>query len=162
MTTASNIALGASLEGFGISSVRCNTTSNPISERADCNKPRIQATPSDQPVSLLKSVKTFLASVFSDMDRRMMLIMTTDKMDQYTASLVRYFCLHKAKLGTLVCFKGNTYKHNHSNDPVFYFPRYYRPFRTRGWRRRRDMSSRLWLRRHCWRRRLRLRISTGL
>lgn len=88
MTTARSIALGASFEGLGISSVRCNTTSKPIRERADCNKPRIQATPSDQPVSLLKPVKTFFASVLGDMERRMILMMTTDRTDQYTTLLL--------------------------------------------------------------------------
>jgi hypothetical protein len=44
---------------------------------------------------LLKSVKTCLASVFSDMDRRIILMMTTDRTDQYTASLVRYAWLYQ-------------------------------------------------------------------
>ena len=86
MMTARSMALGASFEGLGISSVRCNTTSKPISERADCSSPRIQATPSDQPVSLLKPVKTSFASVLGDMDSKMMLMMTTDRTDQYTTS----------------------------------------------------------------------------
>ena len=84
MTTARSIALGASFEGLGISSVRCNTTSKPISDRADCNSPRIQATPSDQPVSLLKPVNTSFALVLGDIESKMMLMMTTDRTDQYT------------------------------------------------------------------------------
>lgn len=78
------IALGASLDGFGISSVMWRTTSNAMRERADCNRPKIQAMPSDQPVSLLKSVKTNSALVLSDMESRTMLMMTNPKMDQYT------------------------------------------------------------------------------
>lgn len=78
------IALGASLDGFGISSVMWRTTSNAMRERADCNRPKIQAMPSDQPVSFLKSVKTNSALVLSDMESRTMLMMTNPKMDQYT------------------------------------------------------------------------------
>lgn len=78
------MALGASLDGFGISSVMWRTTSNAMRERADCNRPKIQAMPSDQPVSLVKSVKTNSALVFSDMESRTMLMMTNPKMDQYT------------------------------------------------------------------------------
>lgn len=78
------IARGASLDGFGISSVMWRTTSNAMRERADCNRPKIQAMPSDQPVSLLKSVKTNSALVLSDMESRTMLMMTNPKMDQYT------------------------------------------------------------------------------
>lgn len=78
------MALGASLDGFGISSVIWRTTSNAIRDRADCNRPKIQAMPSDQPVSLLKFEKTKSALVLSDMESRTMLMIKNPKMDQYT------------------------------------------------------------------------------
>lgn len=53
-------------------------------ERADWRRPRIQAIPSDHPVSLLKLVKTYVAFVLGDMVSRTMLIMITLRMDQYT------------------------------------------------------------------------------
>lgn len=90
------MAFGASALGLGISSVICITTSYPMSESADCKSPRIQETPSDQPVSLAKSVKTNLASFLSDVARMVMLITTTAVKDQYTRD-----CKHQLYIASM-------------------------------------------------------------
>jgi hypothetical protein len=85
------IAIGASALGFGISSDICITTSYPISDRADCSSPKTHETPSDQPVSFAKSVKTNLASVLSDVASSVMLMMITAASEWYTSKVSKTY-----------------------------------------------------------------------
>lgn len=85
---AYTIARGASREGFGISSVMCKMTSKAMRERADCSRPKSHDIPSDQPVSLLKVVKTNSASVLSCMESKTMVMTTTPRMDHATYTIL--------------------------------------------------------------------------
>jgi hypothetical protein len=78
-------AIGASRVGCGISSVMCVIASYPINERADCNKPSIQATPSGQPVSLVNRVKTNSAFVLGAVARMTADVAIQAVRDQNTA-----------------------------------------------------------------------------
>lgn len=85
--TAYIIARGASTFGLGISSVMWSAASKPINESALCSKPRIQAMPSDQPVSFWNSAKTKRASFLEDVvASSTMLMTTTPSSDQYSAA----------------------------------------------------------------------------
>jgi hypothetical protein len=61
--------------------------SYPINERADCNKPSIQATPSGQPVSFVNCVKTNSAFVFGAVARITADVAIQAVRDQNTASV---------------------------------------------------------------------------
>jgi hypothetical protein len=111
------ITPGASSVGRGISSVICNAASYHISDSADCNRPRIQATPLDQPVSFAKSVKTKLASFLPDVARMVILITMTAVIDQYTTEM--------SVLGYRIGHEKATYRRHHSIDQVDGCQRYY-------------------------------------
>lgn len=64
--------------------VMCATASKPMSESADCNSPKIQAVPSEYPVSFVKVVKTNSASVFGDVARMTAAVATQADSDQNT------------------------------------------------------------------------------
>lgn len=81
------IAIGASRVGCGISSVKWVMASKPIRDRADCKSPRIHATPSGQPVSFVKTVKTKSASVLGAVARITADVAIHAVIDQKTAYL---------------------------------------------------------------------------
>jgi len=56
--------------------------SDPVNDKADCSRPRVQAKPGAHPVSLLKVVKTYAALRFSAVASRVMLTTTTPRIDQ--------------------------------------------------------------------------------
>jgi hypothetical protein len=85
MATQVIMAIGASRVGRGISSVICVMASYPIKERADCNRPSIQATPSGQPVSLVNWVKTNSAFVLGAVAMMTAEVATQAVRDQNTA-----------------------------------------------------------------------------
>lgn len=88
------MARGVSLLGDGISSVMWQAASKPMRESALCRRPRIQAVPLLQPVSLRKFAKTKEASFLEDVARMVMLITTTARIDQYTV-IIRIRILFK-------------------------------------------------------------------
>lgn len=76
MTIAIIIALGALIDGRGISSDKCDTASKAVKPRTDWRRASMNAIPSGQPVVLVHDANTFLAGWYSPLAHAKSVIMT--------------------------------------------------------------------------------------